>query len=223
MTTQEERRQHIIDRYHFRHATKAFDATKQIPKEDMDVILEVARLSPSSFGMEPWQFVVVDSENVKQLIKDHSWGAKAKIDEASQFVLILARTHEDVRFDSAYVKDHYLHALHYPKEVVEHMKDVIENFQKHDFKLFDDMRYLDDWSMKQTYIPLANMMSVAAELGIDSCPVEGFNRETFDQLLRDAGVYGESLTLSVMVAFGYRKEAPKQKQRRDFNDVVTWV
>lgn len=218
-----EKRQQIIARYHFRHATKAFDDTKQINNEDMITILEAARLSPSSFGMEPWQFVVVESDHIKQLIKKHSWGAKTKVEAASHFVLILARTHEDVRFDSAYVKNHYLDELHYPKEVFEHMKDVIENFQKHDFHLFEDMRYLDDWSMKQTYIPLANMMSVAAELGIDSCPIEGFNRETFDQLLQIEGVYDDHFTLATMVAFGYRKEAPKPKQRRDFDDVVKWV
>lgn len=223
MTSKEEMRQKIINRYNFRHATKAFDKTKKIDKDDFITILEAARLSPSSFGMEPWQFIVVENEKVKTLIKEHSWGAKAKVDDASHFVLILAKTHEEVRFDSDYVREHYLTDLHYPKDVVEHMRDVIENFQKHDFQLFEDTRYLDDWAMKQTYIPLANMMSVAAELGIDSCPIEGFNREMFNQLLRQEGVYDEHLTLSTMVAFGYRQEAPKQKQRRSFKDVVTWI
>lgn len=223
MTTHEDKRQQILDRYYFRHATKGFDPSRKISKEDFRVILETARLSPSSFGMEPWHFIVVESDKLRKLIKEHAWGARGKVMEASHFVLILARTHEDVRFDSRYLKEHYTKELNYPKEVVANMRDVIENFQKNDFQLFEDMRYLDDWSMKQTYIPLSNMMSVAAELGIDSCPIEGFNRSTFDQLLGEEQLYGDNMTLSVMVAFGYRKEPPREKKRRHLNDLITWA
>lgn len=223
MTTQNDVRQRILDRYHFRHATKSFDVHRKISDRDLRLILEVARLSPSSFGIEPWKFIVVENEEIRHLIQEHSWGAKGKVMEASHFIFILARTHEDVRFDSPYVKNHFTEDLNYPKEAVAHMRDVIEVFQKNDFQLFEDMRYLDDWAMKQTYIPLANMMSVAAELGIDSCPIEGFNREFFDQLLRQKQVYDTHFTLSMMVAFGYRTEEPREKKRRAFDDVVTWL
>lgn len=82
----------ILNAYQFRHATKEFDPNKKIPEEDFKFILETGRLSPSSFGFEPWRFVVVQNQELREKIKNTAWGAFGKLPEASHFVLILART-----------------------------------------------------------------------------------------------------------------------------------
>lgn len=83
--------QTIIDAFHFRHATKQFDASKTISNEDFETILEAGRLSPSSLGLEPWKFVVVQSKTLRDKLKPHSWGAQKQLDSASHFMLIFAR------------------------------------------------------------------------------------------------------------------------------------
>ncbi|MEZ0209335.1 MAG: nitroreductase family protein, partial [Methylophilus sp.] len=94
-------------------------------------------------------------------------------------------------------------------------------FQQSDFDLTDE-RKLFDWSSKQCYIPLANMMTVAAMRGIDSCPIEGFKQKETDALLAEQfGVNLEEYGLAYMVAFGYRKNEPRPKTRRDMNQLVS--
>ena len=81
-----------------------------------------------------------------------------------------------------------------------------------------------DWASKQTYIALGNMMTSAALIGIDSCPIEGFHQEKTEALLREKfGVDTDKYGLSYMAAFGYRKTEPQfEKSRRNFEDIVTW-
>ncbi|MGG1880532.1 NAD(P)H-dependent oxidoreductase [Paenibacillus cisolokensis] len=214
-------KEEILAAYHFRHATKAFDPSKTISDDDFEFILETGRLSPSSFGTEPWRFLVIQNEQLRTKIKNASWGAAGKLPEASHFVIILARTHQDTRYDSAYLKEQFKDI---PEEHLAKFLGMVEEFQRQDFKLVDNERFLNDWAMKQTYIALANMMTAAAQIGIDSCPIEGFNMETMDQLLEEEGLLeGGRFTASVMVAFGYRKEEPRSKKRRPYEDVVKWI
>lgn len=214
-------KEEILNAYRFRHATKEFDPNKTIPADDFQFILETGRLSPSSFGMEPWRFIVVQNEKLRDKIKNTSWGAAGKLPEASHFVIILARTHLDTRFDSAYLKEQF---SDFPEDRLSQYLGMIEQFQKHDFKLLDQERFLNDWAIRQTYIPLANMMTAAAEIGIDSCPIEGFNVERMNELLAEEGLLEDGhFTISVMVAFGYRRKEPQPKTRRPYDDVVKWI
>ncbi len=214
----------IIDAFYFRHATKEFNPEKKIPEDDFRFILEAARLSPSSFGFEPWRFLVVQSEGLREKIKNTAWGAYGKLPEASHFVVILARTKLDTKYDSAYLQDHFKNKKQMPAEFMENYLKRIEEFQKTDFDLLDGDRPLFDWASKQTYIALANMMTVAAQIGVDSCPIEGFNREQMNQLLAEEGLLEDGhFGISVMAAFGYRAKEPNKKTRRPYEDVVKWV
>jgi nitroreductase len=214
----------ILDSHYYRHATKEFDATKKINESDFKFILETGRLSPSSFGVEPWKFIVVQNPKLREKIKNTAWGAFSKLPEASHFVLILARTKKDTKFDSDYLHNHFIHIKQLPEEFMAKYLQRIEELQKEDFKLLDGERPLLDWASKQTYIALGNMMTAAAQIGIDSCPIEGFNLEKMNNLLADEGLLEEGhFSLSVMVAFGYRVNEPKPKTRRPYSDVVKWI
>lgn len=98
-----------------------------------------------------------------------------------------------------------------------------EKFQKEDFKLLESDRTLNDWASEQTYIALANMMSGAATMGIDSCPIEGFDMALSEKFLaEELGIDTDEFGASVMVAFGYRKDEPKGKSRLEIDAVTQW-
>ena len=224
MSNKETLKQEILEAYYFRHATKEFDSDKKISDDDFHFILETGRLSPSSFGFEPWRFVVIQNSELRKKIKNSSWGAFSKLPDASHFVIILARTKLDTMFNSDYLQDHLRNVTHFPEEHLGMFLDRVEEFQRNDFKLLDGNRHIFDWACKQTYVALGNMMTAAAQIGIDSCPIEGFSIEKMNQLLAEEGLLEDGhFGISVMVAFGYRKNEPRPKTRRPFDDVVKWI
>ena len=91
-------KQEILDAFQFRHACKEFDHRKIIPIDDFEFILETARLSPSSFGLEPWYFVVVQDTALREQLKANAWGAPVKLDTASHFVLCLTMKEPLMKF-----------------------------------------------------------------------------------------------------------------------------
>lgn len=204
-------KQNILKAFQFRHACKEFDPSKKVAKEDMDFILETARLSPSSFGIEPWHFIVVQDAELREKLKNGAWGATKKLETASHFVVCLTMKSHFLKYDSPYVKNFMKNVQHLSDEVIEPRSKFYTEFQKSDFNLSDD-RKLFDWAAKQSYIPLANMMTTAAMLGIDSCPIEGFKQAETDAVLQqDFGVDTTQYGISYMVAFGYRVNEPKIK------------
>lgn len=204
-----------------RCAIKVFDAEKKISREDMDYILEVARLSPSSVGGQGWRFVVLQNPEIREALKPFSWGAARQLDGASHFVLLLAK--RNMRYDGphmqASLKSRNLSPEGHAKAV-----EIYKNFQLNDMGLEDD-RALFDWAAKQTYIALGNMMTAAALIGIDSCPIEGFNYTKANALFAEHGVLDpEEEGIVTMLALGYRaQDLSWPKTRKPTKEVVTWV
>ena len=213
----------ILNAFQYRHATKEFDTTKKLTEEDINFILQTANLSPSSFGFEPWHFVVVQDPELRELLKPISWGAPAKLDTASHFVLGLSMKAPLIKWDAEYIMHMMKDVKQLPEDVIEMYSKFYREFQESDFDLDTDKK-LFDWASKQTYIALGNMMTAAALNGIDSCPIEGFHQGKVEAVLKekfdiDTDKYG----LSYMVAFGHRKVDPAHpKTRRNFDEVVTW-
>ncbi len=111
----------------------------------------------------------------------------------------------------------------YPNDVVEMRGQAYEKFQKEDFKLLDSEKAIFDWATKQTYIAMGNMMTGAASIEIDSCPIEGFNMEKTNEVLADKfGVDTSEYGISHMIAFGHRLIVPKEKTRQPMQDIVEW-
>lgn len=213
----------VLEACHFRHACKEFDPARKIPAEDFDLILETGRLSPSSFGYEPWRFVVIQNPALREQLQAVTWGARKQLPTASHYVAILVRK-GGMRHDGEHVR-HMMHdVLKLSPERVEMRNAVYRKFQESDFKLLDSERALFDWSCKQAYIALGNMMTAAALIGIDSCPVEGYDQDSAEAILAGAGVLDPAeWGLAVMVAFGYRVNPQSTKVRQDSADVVRWV
>ncbi|MCE4956399.1 NAD(P)H-dependent oxidoreductase [Macrococcoides caseolyticum] len=211
----------ILKAHHFRHATRVYNE-KKISDEDMAFILEVARLSPSSVGLEPWRFVVLENENIKQQISTVAWGAKKQLASSSHFVLVIAR--KDVQYDSDYFYNHFK-SRQPDNDKLNRMIEIYKEFQTDHIEVTGNARALFDWSSKQTYIALANMMTAAALIGIDSCPIEGFDYQKVNAILSESGIIDSNVEgISVMVSFGYRYYEPRtDKIRKDASEVIQWV
>ena len=218
MTTQT-----LLDAYHFRHACKIFDETKKIEDALFETILETGRLSPSSFGFEPWQFVVLQDHALRQKLREVTWGAQDILPTASHYVIILARKQPTLLAQSDYIT-HMMYDVHQiPQEMAEARRAKYRKFQEEDFNLLETPRATFDWAAKQCYIALGNMMSSAAMLGIDSCAVEGFDAQAVEAFVANKlGVDTDIFGVAVMVGFGYRKRPPKPKTRQRIEDIVRW-
>lgn len=213
-------RDKIIQSFNFRHACKTFDNAKKINQEDFALIMECARLSPSSFGFEPWNFFIVEDIAFRMSLLEHFWGGRTQFPSADKLVFILARKAKTMRADSEYIEHIMADIQNLPKEIRGQKKMFYKNFQDNDFALQSD-RALTDWSIRQCYIPLTNMMTVASLLGIDSCPMEGFTRDIIDERIgEELGVDMNIFTLAVAVAFGYRKVEPRVKTRQAMKDII---
>lgn len=223
MSTTNITKEEVLEAFQFRHATKEFDATKHLSDDEINFILKTAHLSPSSFGFEPWHFVVVQDKELREALKPLAWGAPLKLDTASHFILGLSMKSPMTKWDSEYINHMMKDVKQLPEDVIEMYSKFYREFQERDFNLDTDKK-LFDWASKQTYIALGNMMTAAALVGIDSCPIEGFHQEKVEKLLQDKfNVDTTKYGLSYMVAFGYRKEEPaRAKSRRDFNSIITW-
>ena len=179
----------------FRHACKKFDPQRTISAEDFQQILEFGRLSPSSFGMEHWRFVVVQTPAMREKLREACWG-QAQITDSSHVVVILAKT-AAVEPYSDYVKSLFARRG-LPAEAEQAYLARYAAHNEHEVRPYMNT---SAWSSRQCYIALANMMTGAASLGIDSCPIEGFSKTGVEALLGvDTAQYGAA----VVVAFGYR-------------------
>ncbi len=215
-------KQDILQAFNFRHACKTFDPARKISDDDFRFILETGRLSPSSFGFEPWRFVVVQDMALREKLRAVSWGAQGQFPTASHVIAILVRK-EDMRPGSDYTENFMREVQKMSEEGIARRHKFYPQFHETDFRL-QDARALFDWGCHQAYIALANMMTSAAMIGIDSCPIEGFNRENAEAVLDGAGLLEDGrFGLAVMVAFGYRVNPQPVKTRQAMDEVVRWA
>lgn len=216
-------KQIILDAFMFRHACKEFDVTVKIPDDDFSFILEAARLSPSSFGFEPWRFLVIQNPDLRARFLPHTWGGRTQIPTASHFLVCLAMKTPLLRFDSKGILDFMRRIQELPEERLSARAAYYATFQQSDFRLLDSDRAMFDWACKQCYIAQANMMTAAALIGIDSCPIEGFVQDKVDEVLgEDFGVDLDEYGVAYMLAFGYRVKEPRTKTRRPLEEMVRW-
>lgn len=223
---QEHIRKAILDAMNYRYACKKFNPEKHIVKEDFDTLLEVARLSPSSFGLEPWKFLVIDAgdKGLRDKLAPISWGGKRSLEGADKVVVFQARLQGDLVASSNYFTHMARDVKGMPEQAVEGMRGAFGQWQENDFNLLESPRATFDWACKQTYIALGNMMTAAAMLGIDSCAIEGFNRDKVETLLVEEGLLDrEHFGVSVMAGFGYRDEEQPKKARQAADDVIVWA
>jgi len=220
----------IIDAFNFRHATKEFDSNRKINDSEFNTILEAARLSPSSFGMEPWQILMIQSPEKRELFREFTWGANGatngtsgQLGTASHFGIFLVHSGKTMTHHSNYLQKHLKEVKQLPDNIIGFYNDAYQKFQEQDFDISGD-RQISDWAARQAYIALGNMMTVAAMMKIDSCPIEGFEMDKAIVVLEDKfGIDSKVYKPAVMFSFGYRSSEPAHpKTRREMKNVISW-
>ncbi len=202
----------FLDAMGFRHACKRFDTTKQIPSETFESMLEVARLSPSSFGMEPWRIIVVRDAKLRKALKPSCWNQN-QITECSELV-IFTTDNDVVRSGSGYVRKMF-ERRGLDEDAVSNYMNVYKNYLE---PIESDELLMQNWTAKQCYIAAANMMTYAATLKIDSCPIEGFDKEEVEAILD----LPEERNVALICAFGYRVNPQSERKRLTLEEIIEY-
>lgn len=186
----------MLKSLNFRYATKKFDSAKKVSEKDFDELLEALRLSASSFGLQPWKFVVVRNKELRNELRKHAWN-QPQITDASHLIVLCAV--KDINED--YVK-RYIKSISkirsIPVESLKNFEDIMVGFIK---KHTEDS--LSTWASNQVYLALGFLLFACAQKGIDSCPMEGFDRKKFDEVLN---LDSRELQSVVLCTIGYRSK-----------------
>jgi nitroreductase / dihydropteridine reductase len=204
----------FIEQLNFRYATKAFDPSKKLTEEQLNVITEALRLSPSSYGLEPWTFFVVENQEVKDKIQAAAYN-QMQVGSASQVIVITAKTNLNNEFVDKFTSDREKAAgmeagsLHGYNNMI---KGTLASMTP---------EAIIEWNKKQAYIALGFALAAAAVQGVDACPMEGFNAQTVSEIL---GLDEMNLTTAVILPIGFRSEedtmSKMPKSRRPEHEVI---
>lgn len=223
--TQEAIQEQIRQALDHRVAVRVYDENRDISRQDMELLMDAAWLSPSSVGLEGWRFLVLDRAQIQTIrpeLKPLSWGAQPQLDTASHFVILLAE--KNARYDGPSIRESLIRRGLTSDQDLEGRIALYETFQIKCMGL-ETPRALHDWTSKQTYIAMANMMFSASLLGIDSCAIEGFNYTDVNSLLAAKGwLAPEREGVACMLSLGYRLKDPKHpRSRKPRQEVVCWI
>ncbi|MGB7412879.1 MAG: NAD(P)H-dependent oxidoreductase [Thermosynechococcaceae cyanobacterium] len=208
----------IIERLNWRYATKKFNPDQKIPDDVWHALEQSLVLAPSSFGLQPWKFFVVRNPEIRQQLVEPSWG-QTKVAEASHLVVLAIKTDINASDVDSYI-DRIAEVRQMPKDKLEGMENMIKGYLKEPpFPLQPDK-----WSAKQVYLALGFFLYSAAMLGIDTCPMEGFLPDKFDEIL---GLPEQGYSAVVLCTAGYRAEddrtADMAKVRYETEKVVQYI
>ncbi len=194
----------LIDKLNWRYATKKFDIDKRISSEQLDELLATVQLAPSSAGLQPYRIIVVENPDVKAKLRDAAKGQQ-QLTTASHVIVFAAETN----VDSTYVKN-YIDRIAETRGVD---RINLEGFEISINGLIGSMSVDGNVinNHKQAYLALGVLVSAAAELGIDACPMSGIDAAAFDEIL---GLKQLGLTTSVIAPIGFRAEDDKLSQAK---------
>ena len=187
----------------WRYATKSFDPQRRIPDPLWQVLLDSLVLAPSSFGLQPWRFLVIDDPLLRDSLQALSWN-QSQVTEAHRLVVLAARTDIEAGEIDRWV-DYLSTAQETPREALNGLHQVLSGF-------VDGMppKSRHQWALRQVYIALGQLMTTAAMIGVDTCPLEGIDPAGYDDVL---GLEGSGFATAVACVLGYRDSNDKYATR----------
>ena len=210
--------QQLLDSLEWRYATKVFDPNKKIPAEIWDTLKQALVLSPSSYGLQPYRFLVIRDAAKRAELLPHSWNQKQVVD-CSHYAVFTARTRmTEADIDRFIARTSQIRGI--PAESLGSYRGMMTG----DLVSGPRGKIAHEWATRQTYIALGNLMTCAAVLGVDACPMEGFVPAEYDRVL---GLDGSGYASVVCCALGYRsandKYAALAKVRYETADLISVV
>ena len=192
--------QSLIQSLEWRYATKIFDPAKKISADIWSALENALVLTPTSFGLQPYQFLIVQDAAKRATLVPQSWGQKQVVD-CSHLVVFAART-EITTADVEKLISHTVKVRGIPVESLGFYRDMILG----DIVNGPRSKVAHEWAARQCYIALGNLMTCAAILNVDACPLEGINPSEYDNIL---GLNGSGYKTVVALALGYRADSDK--------------
>ena len=186
----------IIDSLNWRYATKKFDADKYVSNDKLAILKEAFTLTPTSYGLQPVKLVVVSNKELQKELVPHSFNQEQVAQASHVLVICIENT-----IDEAYIRAHFENE----KSIRGTSDEVIDSFRSFLINDFSGKKESDikEWATKQAYITLGNLLTVCALEKIDSCPMEGFLPEKYNELL-NLKTIGLSSVLALPI--GYRAD-----------------
>ena len=204
----------VIDKLNWRYATKKFDAEAYISEEKIDLLKEAFNLTATSYGLQPVKMVIVKNKEIQQQLVAHSWNQPQVLQASHVLVLCIPKEYEvkDVENYFTLVKN----IRNTPDEILAPFKKMLTSSIAN-----KTQEELTVWNKNQAYIALGNLMTVAANEQIDSCPMEGFISEKYDEILE---LDKHNLTSVLVLPVGFRAEDDYMKDlkkvRKNTADVI---
>jgi nitroreductase len=190
----------LINQLNWRYATKQFDPKRKISAQDWATLEEALLLTPSSGGLQPWKFIVVTDPAARAKLTPASYG-QAQINDASHLVVFASKNN----FSEADVDAHLQNVARAQGVPVESLAQFRGMLVGGIVQAMDEAGR-NAWARNQVYIALGNLLTSAALLGIDACPMEGFDRAQYDEIL---GLKAKGYSSAVVATLGYRLPTDK--------------
>ena len=184
----------FIKNANWRYATKKFDATKKVSDADLQTLKDAIRLSASSYGLQPYQVILVENPELRAQLQPAAWGQAQLVDASHILVFANITNIGDAEID-AYLKN-MAETRGLPIDALQGYGD----FMKSKISTLP-VEQRNVWTSKQTYLALGNLLNAAAELNIDVTPMEGFEPEKVNEIL---GLNAKGLNASLIATIGYR-------------------
>jgi nitroreductase len=190
----------LLENLNWRYATKKFDPSKTIAPEVWAALEDALVLSPSSYGLQPWKFLIVTSPEIKEQLKSLSWN-QSQVTDCSHYVVFTIKKNLTAADVDRFV------------ECTATIRDIsVESMKRYRDLIVGDVVYgarslnINEWATRQAYIALGNFMTSAALVGVDTCPMEGLDPVKYDRFLE---LPQKGFATVVACAAGYRAEDDK--------------
>lgn len=167
----------IIEDLNWRYATKKFDPTRKIASEDLEIIKESLRLAPSSYGLQPLKFILIEDMNLRHRLKEKSFN-QSQITDASHLLVICSFTEISEEYIDKHIEN-MAEIRSIPKERI----SGFGNYMKKEILPMEKVKMIE-WNAKQAYIALGQLLHTCASLRIDATPMEGFEKEAYNEILQ---------------------------------------
>ncbi len=202
----------------WRYATKIFNKNKKISDENWNLLEDCLIKAPSSYGLQPWKFLIIKNPKLRQDLRVHTWN-QSQVTDASHYVVFLAKQQLDIEhIDKHLARVSDLRGVS-SETLTGYRNMMTENLLKSD--RFKTIRF---WAQRQAYIAMGFLLETASLLQIDACPIEGMSPEEYNKILKLENTGWETIAA---VALGYRSDDDKyqsiKKVRFDKSDVIEWI
>ncbi len=185
----------VMSAHNWRYATKKFDPSRKIDETTWKAIESSLILTPSSYGLQPWKFVIVQNPSLRQELLGHSWKQNQVVD-CSHLVVFLAKE----KMDEDHI-DSYIQSIVNLRGVNAESLEGYKKMMVGDLVKGGRSKVIEEWATNQVYIALGNLMTTCALLSVDACPMEGIVPSKYDEVLK---LSGSGFKTKVVCPIGYR-------------------